>query len=64
MENSVLTDTLFERGTDSDFGSSSIREMTNDRMNDFVEKYEASMESKKKPAAKKKGIEKFIGEEE
>jgi hypothetical protein len=64
MENSLLTDTAFERGTESDFGSSSIRELSNDRVNDFVEKYEANMESKKKPVAKKKGIEKFMGEEE
>jgi hypothetical protein len=40
-----------------------MREMTNDRMNDFVEKYEANIQSKKKPSAKKKGLEKFMGEE-
>ena len=64
MENSLLTDTVFEHGVDSDFNSSSIRELSNDRMNDFVEKYEANMESKKKPAAKKKGLEKFMGDDE
>ena len=64
MENTLLTDTAFERGVDSDFGSSSLKELTNDYMNDFVEKYEASMESKKKPSAKKKGVEKFYSDDE
>jgi hypothetical protein len=61
----MITDTAFERGTDSDFNSSSMREMSNDRMNDFVEKYEANIESKKKPTVlKKKGLEKFMGDSE
>jgi hypothetical protein len=65
MENAMITDTAFERGTDSDFNSSSMREMSNDRMNDFVEKYEANIESKKKPTVlKKKGLEKFMGDSE
>lgn len=64
MENSILSDTLFERGADSDFSSSSIRELSNDYMNDFVEKYEATMESKKRASPKKKGLEKFYGEED
>lgn len=63
LENTMLTDTLFERGVDSDFNSSSIKEQSNDYMNDFVSKYEASMESKKKAVTKKKGIEKFYEEE-
>ncbi len=63
MENSLISDTAFERGVDSDFNAASMREMTNDRMNDFVEKYEANIQSKKKPTAKKKGLEKFMGEE-
>lgn len=62
-ENSMITDTAFERGVDSDFNSSSMRETSNDRMNDFVEKYEATMQSKKTPVVKKKGLEKFIGDE-
>ena len=64
MENSMLTDTMFERGENSDFGSSSLNELSNDYMNDFVTKYEATMENKKKIATKKKGIEKFYGEDE
>ena len=65
MENAMITDTAFERGADSDFNSSSMREMSNDRMNDFVEKYEANIESKKKPTVlKKKGLEKFMGDGE
>lgn len=64
MENSIISDTMFERGVDSDFNSSSMREMSNDRMNDFVEKYEANIESKKKPTPKKKGLEKFMGDDE
>ena len=63
LENSILTDTVFERGENSDFGSSSLSELSNDYMNNFVEKYEATMESKKKIPVKKKGIEKFYGEE-
>ena len=64
MENTMLTDTMFERGENSDFGSSSLNELSNDYMNDFVTKYEATMENKKKIATKKKGIEKFYGEDE
>ena len=64
MENSIVSDTLFEHGTDSDFNSSSIKELGNDRMNDFVQKYEATMESKRKPSTKKKGLEKFMGDDE
>lgn len=64
MENSLLTDTAFEHGVDSDFNSSSVRELTNDRMNDFVERYEASMTTKKKTEKKKKGLENFYEDEE
>lgn len=64
MENSLLTDTAFEHGSNSDFNSSSFKESSNDYMNDFVEKYEASMVVKKKSVAPKKGLEKFMGEAE
>jgi DNA-directed RNA polymerase specialized sigma subunit len=63
LENSILTNTVFEKGENSDFGSSSLSETNNDYMNTFVEKYEASMESKKKTSVKKKGVEVFYGDE-
>lgn len=62
LENAMLTDTAFERGEQSDFDSSSMKELSNDYMNDFVEKYEATMESKKKTVKKKKGLEIFYDE--
>ena len=62
LENAMLTDTVFEHGEQSDFGSSSMKELSNDYINDFVEKYEASMENKKKTIKKKKGLEVFYDE--
>lgn len=64
LENSIISDTVFEHGENSDFGASSLKELSNDYMNDFVEKYEASIDSKKKTSSKKKGLEKFMGEDE
>lgn len=64
LENSIISDTVFEHGENSDFGASSLKELSNDYMNDFVEKYEASMDSKKKTSSKKKGLENFMGEDE
>lgn len=64
LENSVLTDSIVERGDHSDSGGAAFVDLNNDYMNDFVEKYEASMESKKKPAKKKKGLENFYAGEE
>jgi len=62
LENAMLTDTAFQHGEQSDFNSSSMKELTNDYMNDFVEKYEATMENKKKIVKKKKGLEVFYDE--
>jgi DNA-directed RNA polymerase specialized sigma24 family protein len=62
LENAMLTDTVFEHGENSDFGSSSMKELTNDYINDFVEKYEARMETKKKAVKKRKGLEVFYDE--
>lgn len=63
LENSILTDTIVDRSDHSDAGGASYVDLNNDYMNDFVEKYEASMENKKKPA-KKKGLEIFMGDDE
>jgi hypothetical protein len=62
LENAMLTDTAFHHDENSDFGSSSMKELTNDYMNDFVEKYEAKMETKKTIVKKKKGLEVFYVE--
>lgn len=64
LENSVLTDAIVERGDHSDAGSAAFVDLNNDYMNDFVEKYEATMATKKKTAKKKKGLENFYEDEE
>jgi len=62
-EYSALSGTLVEG--DSDGGEVSYVDLDNDYISDFVETYEKRMESKKKPAAKaKKGLEKFMDDEE
>lgn len=64
LENSIITDTIVDRSDHSDVGGASYVDLNNDYMNDFVEKYEASMESKKKTPVKKKGLEVFLGDDE
>jgi DNA-directed RNA polymerase specialized sigma24 family protein len=64
LENAMLTDTAFHHDENSDFGSSSMKDQNNDYINDFVEKYEATMEeNKKKVVKKKKGLETFYTED-
>jgi hypothetical protein len=64
LENSILTDAIIERGDHSDAGGAAFVDLNNDYMNDFVEKYEASMATKKKAPKKKKGLENFYEDEE
>jgi DNA-directed RNA polymerase specialized sigma24 family protein len=63
LENSIIMDTIVERGDHSDEGGAAFVDLNNDYMNDFVTKYETSMELKKKLIAQKreqkKGIEVF-----
>jgi DNA-directed RNA polymerase specialized sigma subunit len=62
-ENSVITGTAVSG--DSDAGGPNYIDLNNDYMSDFVEKYEESMEKKKKPKVeKKKGLELFYEDEE
>ena len=64
-EQSVVHGTAVERddsGSDGP-GDASYIDLNNDYMNDFVSTYEKRMESKKKQQRKKKGLEKFIGDE-
>lgn len=64
-ENSVISGSAVERddtGADSP-GEASYIDLNNDYMNDFVSTYEKRMESKKKQQRKKKGLEKFMGDE-
>lgn len=61
IENSVLSGTAFETSDHSDEGTSGYIDLNNDYMVDFVEKYENTMEEKKKIVKdKKKGLEKFM----
>jgi len=68
-EQSVVHGTAVERddvgggGSDSP-GEASYIDLNNDYMNDFVSTYEKRIESKKKQQRKKKGLEKFIGDED
>lgn len=60
IENSIITDTMVEKSDHSSLGGANYVDLDNDYMNDFVERYEASLSSKKKSAKKKKGLENFI----
>ena len=65
-ENSVVHGSAVERDDSSSDGpgEASYIDLNNDYMNDFVSTYERRMESKKKQQRKKKGLEKFMGDEE
>jgi len=64
-ENSVTSGTVVEGGDDGD-GAPSYIDLDNDYMNDSVKNYEKKMEDKKRQQQKraKKGLEKFIDNEE
>jgi DNA-directed RNA polymerase specialized sigma24 family protein len=64
-ENSMLTGTLVEHGENgSDQTDVNFVDLQNDYITDFVEQYETRMEKKKKQTTKsKKGLEKFIDED-
>jgi DNA-directed RNA polymerase specialized sigma24 family protein len=64
-ENSMLTGTLVEHGENgSDQTEVNFVDLQNDYITDFVEQYETRMEKKKKQTTKsKKGLEKFIDED-
>lgn len=62
-ENSVIHGTAVDGDTDN--GGPNYIDLNNDYMSDFVERYEESIEKKKKTKPeKKKGLEVFYGEEE
>ena len=64
-ENSVTSGTAVE-GSDDDSGFPSYIDLDNDYMNDFVRNYEKRMDDKRVQQQKrtKKGLEKFIDDEE
>ena len=62
MENSILTDTMFAHDN-TDFNSSSLKELSDDQRDTFVKKYESSIINKKKKIAEKKNLENFYTEE-
>ena len=64
LENSILMDTFIDSGKSADTDAVSFEGLlTNDYMVGFVERYEASMEKKKKPKVAKSGIENFVEED-
>lgn len=63
-ESSVIQGTAIEKES-GDSGTPAYIDLSNDYMNDFVSTYEKRMETKKKQTAKaKKGLEKFIGDDD
>jgi len=62
MENSIFTDTAFAHDN-TDFNSSSLKELSDDQRDTFVEKYESNIINKKKKIAEKKNLENFYTEE-
>ena len=65
IENSVIHGTIIDKADDSP-GEAGYIDLNNDYMSNFVEGYESKMEQKKKQQQKrpKKGLEKFMGDEE
>lgn len=63
-ESSVIHGTAIDKEDSTDAGSASYIDLNNDYMNDFVSTYEKRIESKKVQQRKKKGLEKFIGDED
>lgn len=65
-ENSIVTGTAVEHGDDDNgSGEPTYIDLNNDYINDFVSAYEQKMESKKKVATRsKKGLEKFMDDED
>lgn len=47
IENSVINDTMVERGANSTAGDAAYVDLNNDYMSDFVENFEASLQKKK-----------------
>ena len=64
-ESSVIHGTAVENdGLGDGSGEPSYIDLNNDYMNDFVSNYEKKMHTKKQRAVKKKGLEKFMGDED
>jgi len=63
VENSVVQGTAIDK-SDGDAGEASYIDLNNSYMNDFVRTYEENMEKKKVVRDKKKGLEKFIGDDD
>jgi hypothetical protein len=62
-ESSVIHGTAVDKEDGAD-GEPLYIDLNNDYMNDFVSNYEKKMETKKKRVAKKKGLEKFMGDDD
>jgi DNA-directed RNA polymerase specialized sigma subunit len=58
-ENAMIHDTIVDKKS-GESGEASYVDLDNDYMNTFVSTYEKRLETKKRTAAKKKGIENFI----
>lgn len=63
VENSVVQGTAIDK-SDDDAGEAAYIDLNNSYMNDFIRTYEQNMEKKKIVRDKKKGLEKFIGDDD
>lgn len=63
-QNAVITGMAVQQSEFSNHGGADYIEMDNDYINDFVEKYEKNLESKRAKATPKGGLEKFLDNEQ
>ena len=63
VENSVIQGTAVEKN-DGDSGDAAFIDLNNSYITDFVRTYEANIEKKRNAKEKKKGLEKFMGDDE